>query len=108
MKISTKLAVLFSTIILFVGLIPPFIFYTSSIKQLEGSVIGKLEGMAADAMNTSDQMFYERYLDIKMLAADPVIASKSSTAKQITRRLMDYKIGHISDATLSYFDLNRI
>jgi PAS domain S-box-containing protein len=107
MKISSKLTILFSTIIIFVGLIPFYFFYTSSIKQLEESVTGKLEGMAADAMNTADQMFYERYLDIKMLASDPVITSKHSTTKQLTDRMQVYKKGHPSYLSLSFFDLNR-
>lgn len=108
MKISAKLAFLFSTIIIFVGLVPSYIFYASSIKQLEESVTGKLEGITADAMNTTDQMFYERYLDIKMLASDPVITSRKSTAKQITDRLLVYKNGHPAYSSLSFFDLNRI
>ena len=107
MKVSTKLTILFSTIIIFVGLVPSYFFYNSTIQQLEESITGKLEGMATDAMNTADQMFYERYLDIKMLAADPVITSRDSTAKQITDRLLAYKNGNPSYLSLSFYDLNR-
>lgn len=107
MKISTKLAVLFSVIIIFVGLIPSYFFFTFSAKQLDASVTGKLEGMASDAMNMADRMFYERYLDIRMLAANPVITTRGSTPKQITERLIAYKNAHPAYMSISFFDLNR-
>ena len=107
MKISAKLAILFSTIIIFVGMVPSYFYYAASVKQLEEAVSEKLAGMASDAMNTSDRMFYERYLDIKMLAADPALTSGSSTAKQITDRLLIFKNGNPGYVSLSFFDLNR-
>lgn len=108
MKISTKLSILFSVIILCVGVIPSYFYYSSSIAQLRQSISVNLEGMAVDAMNTTDQMFYERYLDIKGLSVDSVISSRHSTARQITERLRDYKNSHPDYRSLSFFDLNRM
>jgi PAS domain S-box-containing protein len=53
-------------------------------------------------------MLFERYADIKVLATDPVIASRSSTPKQIKERLIKYMYEYKIYASLSFFDLNRI
>lgn len=108
MKISTKLAALFSTIFILVGLLPYYFYYTVSIEQLEKSVAGQLKSIANDSMATVDQTLYEHYLDIRVLAADPVLTSGHSTVKQISERLMAYKNGHPAYVSLSFFDLKRI
>lgn len=108
MKISTKLTLLFSATLIVVGLLPSYFYYTSCTHQLKKTITEKLDGMAADTMNTADQMFYERYLDINMLAADPIISSADSTAKKITGRLREYKNGHPLYLSFSFFDLNRV
>ncbi len=108
MKISIKLTVFFSTIFILVGLIPTYFYYTSSTRQLEAAITSKMQGMATDALNTTDRMFYERYLDINMLSADPVISSGHASAKQISNRLLDYKNSHPFYLSLSFFDLRRV
>lgn len=108
MKISTKLTLLFSIIIIIVGLLPSYLFYSSGIKQLERALAEKLAGESSDALKTVDRIFYERYLDIGILAADPILSAKNSTPKQITARLMEYKTSHPAYRSFSFFNLNRV
>src|SRR4030065_1634689 len=108
MKFTTKLTALFSAIILIVGAIASYLVYSSNLKKLEEQIKEKTEERAFHSMDKIDRMFFERYADMRVLAADPVITSRSSTPKQITDRLIEYKNRYKVYASLSFFDLNRI
>lgn len=108
MKFSTKLTLIFSSIILTIGAVISYFVYSSNVKTLEGHIKDRLMNQAFHTMDKIDRMLFERFADIKTLASDPVIVSRNATPKQITERLMAYKNNYKAYATLSFFDLNRI
>lgn len=108
MKFSTKLTLIFSSIILTIGAVISYFVYSSNVKSLEGHIKDRLTNQAFHTMDKIDRMLFERFADIKTLASDPVIMSRNATPKQITERLMAYKNNYKAYASLSFFDLNRI
>ena len=110
MKFSTKLMLLTLVIFFVNSAIGTYFVYTSSIKILEGQIRDRFEDLAFHTMDKIDRMFFERYMDINNLAADPVISSRTSTPEQITERLIEYKEKHKAYyAAVSLFELkNRI
>ncbi len=108
MKFSVKLTVFFSAIILTIGAITSYLEYSLNLRQLKGQIEDEIEERAFHTMDKIDIIFYERYADMKALASDSVISSRSSTPRQITERLMEYQKTNKFYASLSFFDLNRI
>jgi len=108
MKFSVKLTVFFSAIILTIGAITSYLEYSLNLAQLEGQMEAEIEERAFHTLDKIDIIFYERYADMKALASDSVISSRSSTPRQITERLMEYQKTNKVYASLSFFDLNRI
>ncbi len=108
MKFSTKLAALFSMILLSIFAIIGYLGYTSSTGILEDQIRDKLEDHAFHTMDKIDRMLFERYVDMRILAADPIVRTRSSTPQQITDRLSEYQAEYKLYASLSFFDPNRI
>ena len=108
MKFSTKLTALFSAIILIIGAIASYLVYLSDLKKLEKQIKEKTEERAFQIMDKIDRMFFERYADMKALAAEPILRSRTSTPKQVTEILKKYQDGYKAYTSLSFFNLNRI
>lgn len=108
MKFTTKLTALFSAIILIIGAIASYLVYSSNLKKLEEQINKKTEERAFHIMDKIDRMLFERRADIKALAAEPILRSRTSTPKQITERLKKYQDGYKAYTSLSFFNLNRI
>ncbi len=108
MKYSTKLATMSMGIVLVSSLVLAYFGNKLTVEILEDQIKEKLEANAFHVMDVIDRMFFERYTDIKELAADPVISSRSSTPRQISDRLTAYLNSYKFYASLSMFDLNRI
>ena len=108
MKFSTKLNVFILAIVTITGIVITVFVYTSNLKMLEKEIIERLEGLAVEAMDKIDRNLYERYSDIQMMATDPIISSRNSTPKQITKRLVEYRNTYKSYISLSFLDLNRM
>jgi len=107
MKFATRLAALFSGIFLLFAATIIYFTYTSNIRVLETQIAHKLEKEAFHTIDKIDRMLYERFADIKMMASDPVINSKSSTPQQITERLIEFRNRYKVYASLSFFTLDR-
>lgn len=108
MKLSTKLTALFTLIFLIIGIITSYFVYTSEVKRLENNIKEELKEHASQSMDQIDRMLFERSTDIKILAADPVIISRSSSPMEIHKRLMVFKDSYKFYDSLSFFDLNRV
>jgi hypothetical protein len=108
MKSATKRAVVFSGVVLAAGIVVFIIFYTRTLGILKQQIGERLEIQAFNTVEKFDRIFYERYLDMKMLASDPVISSRSATSEQITQRLLEWRKRHTYYASLALFDSNRI
>lgn len=108
MKFATKLILAALAIVLGSGVVIAYFINSSNIQIVEKEVRDKLEDAAVNTMDNIDRMLFERYTDIKELAFDPVISSRSSAPKQIAERLIDYKNRHKIYASLSFFNLNRV
>jgi PAS domain S-box-containing protein len=107
MKFSTKLTVLFSAIILIIGAIASYLVYSSDLKQLEEHIKEKTEERAFHIMDKIDRMFFERYADMKALAVEPILRSRTSTPKQVTEILKKFQDRYKAYTSLSFFNLNR-
>jgi len=107
MKFSTKLTLLFSSIVLIISFTLIYFTYTSDIKIMERQIHERLQIRAFQSMDEIDRMLYERYLDIKQLSYDSVLTSRSSTPEQITERLKKLRNLHKAYLSLSFFDINR-
>jgi len=108
MNFSVKLTALFSGIFLVIGTITSYLVYTSNLKILESQIKGELEVQAFHTMDKIDRMLFERFMDIKVIATDPIISSRNSTPKQISERLIAYRNNSDYYISLSFFDLNRV
>ena len=108
MKFLTKLIALYSVIFGLCVVILTYIVYLSNLRILEKHIKTELEVQAFHTMDKIDRMLFERYADIKVLAADPVITSRSHTPKQIEERLRAYQREYKIYASLSFFTLDRV
>ncbi|MHB8881006.1 MAG: ATP-binding protein [Thermodesulfovibrionales bacterium] len=107
MKFSTKLSSFVMIVLACFGVMG-YVDYRAETKILEAQIREKLEDQAYHTMDKIDRMLFERYADMKVLASDPLIVSKSSTPEMITKRLKDYQERYLFYASLSFFDLNRV
>src|SRR4030066_1712919 len=108
MKFTTKLTILFSAIILIIGAITSYLVYSSDLKKLEEQISRKTEERAFHIMDKIDRMLFERRADIKALAVEPILRSRTSTQKQITEILKKYQDRYKAYTSLSFLNLNRI
>lgn len=108
MRFSTKLTILFSTIILASGIVISYLVYTSTVSTSENIIKDKLRNQALHTLEEIDRILFERYADIKVLASDHIISSRNSTPRQITERLIEYKNNYKIYASLSLFNLDRM
>ena len=108
MKFTTKLTVLFSAIILIIGAIASYLVYSSNLKKLEEQINKKTEERAFHIMDKIDRMLFERRADIKALAAEPILRSRTSSPKQITEIFKKYQDRYKAYTSLSFLNLNRI
>jgi len=108
MKFAQKLTVLMLLIILMV-ILPLFYFdHVLSINILEKQITEKLESDVFHTLDKIDMFLSERSADIKVIASDPVINTKSSTPQQITERLIYYRNQYNTYVSLSFFNLDRV
>ncbi|MBI5181253.1 MAG: HAMP domain-containing protein, partial [Nitrospirae bacterium] len=103
-----KLTLLMLGITLALGISISYIVYISNVKTLERQITKGLEDTALKTMDAIDMVLYERSLDIRLIANDPIISSRSSTSKIITERLIEYRNLFKIYISLSFFDVNLI
>ncbi|MBF0344285.1 MAG: diguanylate cyclase [Nitrospirae bacterium] len=108
MRFATKLTFLFSAIgVVFIVLVS-YTNYVSNTRALETQIRRNLEEKAFHAIDKIDRMLYEKYIDIKRLANDPVVSSKASSMAQIKERIMEYKSHDNKYASVSFYNINRV
>ena len=103
MKFRTKLTLLFVAIGLFLTIIGTLFIYYSNLTILEAQIENRLEDDAFHVMDKIDRMLFERFSDIKTIASDPNIISRTTTPQQITERLIEYRNLHKTYISLSFF-----
>ena len=91
MKFTTKLTVLFLGIMITVSVAVSYSVYISNQRGLEEQIQHRLRDMAFHTMDKIERTMYAKLADIKLLANDVVISSRSSTPKEITERLIEYR-----------------
>jgi len=107
MKYSFKLSISFTTLLLISVSLISYFAWRSRVNIVTNSVVNSLESAAFHTINKIDRMLFERYQDIQLIASDPVIASKDSTSKEITDRLIIFRNLEKTYVSLSFFDFNR-
>lgn len=85
-----------------------YILYTYTINLFKERLNEQLMESSSQAMDKVDRIFYERYLDQKAFASDPVISSRNATPEQITERLKTLQNLYPFYASIAFFDRNRI
>lgn len=108
MKFSTKLTILLLGIVVVMTAVIFYVVRTTGTKILEEHIKESLGIMARHTMEEIDRVFYERYVDIRMMASSPAINSEENTVKQITERLTEYRDISKGYDSISFFDLNRV
>ena len=108
MKFSTKLTLLFSSIVLIISFSLIYFPYISNTKIMEMRIQDRLQNQAFQTMDELDRMLFERYVDIKQLSYDSVLRSRDSTTKEITERLKKLQDLNKGYRSLSFFDMNRV
>lgn len=103
-----KLTLLMLGITLVLGISISYIAYISNVKTLEMQITKGLEDTAWKTMDAIDMVLYERSLDIRLIANDPIISSRNSNSKIITERLIEYRNLYKIYISLSFFDVNLI
>ncbi len=101
-----KLTLLMLGITLALGISISYIVYMSNVKTLEMQITKGLEDTALKTMDAVDMVLYERSLDIRLIASDPIIRTRNSTSKTITERLIEYRNLYKIYISLSFFDVN--
>jgi PAS domain S-box-containing protein len=108
LKFASKLSALFLMILLAGMSAIGYLGYRATAGMLENDIRDQLEGNAFHTMDKIDRIFFERYADMRMLAADPVIGSRRSTPGRITERLRAIQGRSGQYASLAFFDLKRV
>ncbi len=108
MKFATKLVALLVGLVLFTSIAVFFPIYSASIEILEEKIIGEFEGRAVQTIDKLDRTLYERRADIQVMSTDNIIASRDSTPKEITERLIFYRDIYKTYSSITLFDLNRV
>jgi len=107
MKIRTKFLLIIILLTVLLGITALSSALTSS-NQLEYQIKDKYMAVSSYAMEKIHRVLLGRYQDLRMLANDPVIASRRSTPGQISKKLGEFKKrfrNYIPYASLSFFDL---
>lgn len=108
MKIGTKFLLIIILLTVLLG-ITALSSVLSSSSLLEHQITDKYMAVSSYAMEKIHRLFYNRYQDVRMLANEPVIASRRSTPDQITKTLGEFKKHfrtYVPYASLSFFDLH--
>lgn len=108
MNLSTKLILIFSSIILLMGSVSFYGIYSFQYDILTKEIAEKLENVALAHLDGLDRMFFERLDDLGMLSEAPVIASRNSTPAQIQAELEKFRSRHPYFVSVSYFDMERV
>jgi len=108
MKFTLKLAFTIIALVLLVALVILYITWASSARTLTTQAEERLQEMASSTMDKIDHDFFERSGDLRVIATDPIIASRESSPQQITERLIAYRNIYKTYTSLSLFDLNRV
>lgn len=105
MKFATKLALLFSALYLLSCSVITYLVYVSSTASLEREISESLEDQAFHTMDKIDQMLFEKYADLRLLASDPVLGDRNATPKQIRDRLVAFRDIYKTYSSLSLLDM---
>jgi two-component system cell cycle sensor histidine kinase/response regulator CckA len=108
MKFATKLCLLFSGIFITASVFLISYIYLSNVNILKEEIIHRIEDQAFNTMDKIDQRLFDGLNDIKTLANDQVIRSRSSTPQQIKEKLLEFQNIQRFYASVSFFDLNRL
>ena len=108
MKLSTKLALIFSVMMFFIIAVAGYFFYKKSINILELRIKNQLESIALNSINNISRDFNIRFSDLEVLASDPSLTSEKISPAEITERLNSYKDEYMIYSSISFFDMNRM
>ena len=107
MKFATKLTLLFSGLFLILCVFITHIATSSSSEILQRMITDQMQGRAVGRMDKTDRVIFERLMDIKMMASEPLFKSKNPSPKLIEERLKELAANSDNYVSLSYFDMSR-
>lgn len=82
--------------------------YWMARSMLEEQARNKLQQLAVNSIYDIDRLFFERLTNVRLMATDPVLRSRDSSARQIAGRLRQFKEPYPDYFSISFFDMNRI
>jgi signal transduction histidine kinase/ActR/RegA family two-component response regulator len=108
MRFAGKLILLMLAIVLVIIIVVSYFAYHSSNQIMENEIKSNLENVASNATDNIDRILFDRYADIEMIAAGPILSSRNSTPNQITERMIQYRNMYKYYISLSFFDLGGV
>ena len=108
MRFALRLSVIISTLAVVSTVLISFFAWRSTVRILQDRIEAEFEDSAQQVTNLVDQLLFERYHHIQVIAADSVLTSRDSSPVDITRRLIEYRNNYKVYMSLSFFDTNRI
>jgi diguanylate cyclase (GGDEF)-like protein len=108
MRFAPKLILLMLVIISCTIFTIVFFTLNSNIKILEGQIKDRLEKQAVNTTDVIDRILFERYSDINLMGGGLFIDSKSTTPRQITERMIQYRNQLKYYVSLSFYSINGI
>ena len=108
MRFSTKLVLLVSGLVIAGGAVQALLYGASSTRSLEAQIVERLEDRAFHTIDKLDRYFYERYLEGKALADEPLLRSKEVSPRQIAARMLEYLHWHREYASTALYGMDRV
>jgi len=108
MKFSVKITLLFSAVVVSIAVMVSYFAYISTEDLLEKKIKNDLATLAIHTMDEVERNLFERYADLKFLATDPVLTSRTSTPKEIQDRLIKFRDSYGFYKSVSFFTLDRV
>ncbi len=107
MKFRTKLSLVIIAIVVAAGVVICLFVFASSRRTMHSRIRETLADHAYHTMAEIDRMLFERRADMRIIASDPIICSRSTSPEQLARRLIDYRNAYKSYVSLSFFAPDR-
>lgn len=106
-RISTKLTLLCTVLVLITGGILYYFAETEAEKAVEQQIRAHFSAKVLHATDNIDRFLYERLSDVQSIAQDPVLTAAFDSAA-VHRRLSEIKAQNAMYSSISYFDANRV
>lgn len=108
MKCSYKMAIPTALIVFLTSLVVTIVVYGYAVSMLEDEATEDLTAYASLYMDKTERVLYNKYLDVKWLAADAHLISPNAGPERIQKKLEEFLSIHGSYESASFFNARRV